>query len=132
MSGCGAAVVAMRQWGMCDTLVDQVTGFLCRDEREYVRRVAYLLENPEIAQLMGVAGHQFVRNFFSYDCVCEQWARVFAEVSTSALPSDAVPAIRGRYPFRMLRAMNGKWHCTKLHSLISFFDRIRGAFLKRY
>jgi len=58
MSGCQAAVVALRQWGMCDTVVDRVTGFLCRHDREYVDRVISLFSDPNTAQAMGVAGRR--------------------------------------------------------------------------
>jgi glycosyltransferase involved in cell wall biosynthesis len=132
MSGCQAAVVAMRQWGMCDTIVDQVTGFLPRGDREYVDRVVSLLRDPDAAQCMGTAGRRFVRDQFSYEVVCEQWARLLDEVLSSAAPRYFIPAITGSYPLRGLRVANNRLHSPRVHALLSLVDRVRGVFLKRY
>jgi glycosyltransferase involved in cell wall biosynthesis len=132
MSGCQAAVVAMRQWGMCDTVLDQVSGFLCSDDDEYVDRVVSLFANPSMAESMGTAGQRFVRDSFSYDSVCEQWKRLFNEVFSSTAPSYSISTLTGRYPLRRLRAANSRIHSPQLHALVSFVDRVRGVFLKRY
>jgi len=132
MSGCQAAVVAMRQWGMCDTVLDQVSGFLCRDDNEYVDRVVSLFANPCMAQSMGIAGQRFVSDRFSYAVVCEEWARLFNEVLSSAVPNYSISTFTGRYPLRKLRAANSHLHSSRLHALVSFVDRVRGVFLKRY
>jgi glycosyltransferase involved in cell wall biosynthesis len=132
MSGCGAAVVAQRQWGMCDTVVDGVTGYLCRDDREYIERVISLFKNPETARSMGVAGQRFVRDNFSHAAVCEQWARLLDEVISSAVPSTVTPLLVGRYPLRSLRTANRRLRSPRLHAFVSFVDRVRGVFLKRY
>jgi len=132
MSGCGAAVVALRQWGMCDTVVDKVTGYLCRDDREYVGRVISLFENPDTARSMGVAGQSFVRDSFSYAGVCEHWERLLNDVLSRTAPTYVSPSISGRYPLRKLRAVNSRVHSPRLHAVLSFVDRVRGVFLKRY
>jgi len=132
MSQCGAAVVAMCQWGMCDTVIDGTTGYLCRDDREYVARVISLFGNPSVARSMGVAGQRFVKDTFSYAVVCEQWARLWNDVLASAVPNYSILSITGRYPLRRLRAVNSRLHSPRLHALVSFVDRVRGVFLKRY
>jgi len=132
MSACRAAVVAMRQWGMCDTVLDQVSGFLCRDDDEYVDRVASLFTNLSMAESMGAAGQRFVRDSFSYDSVCEQWKRLFNEVFSSTVPSYSISPLAGRYPLHKFRAANGHIRSPQLHALVSFVDRVRGVFLKRY
>jgi glycosyltransferase involved in cell wall biosynthesis len=132
MSGCQAAIVAMRQWGMCDTVVDQVSGFLCRDDSEYVDRVVSLFANPDMAQSMGVAGQRFVSDRFSYAVVCEEWVQLFNEVPSSTVPNYSISSFTGTYPLRKLRAANSRLHSPRLHALVSFVDRVRGVFLKRY
>jgi glycosyltransferase involved in cell wall biosynthesis len=132
MSGGGAAVVALRQWGMCDTVLDEVTGYLCRDDREYVARVISLFANPSTARSMGVAGQRFVKDTFSYAVIIEKWERLWNEVLGSAVPSYSIPPIIGRYPLRKLRSVNSRLHSPRLHALVSFVDRVRGVFLKRY
>lgn len=132
MSGCQAAVVAMRQWGMCDTVVDQVSGFLCRDDSEYVDRVISLFANPSMAQSMGAAGQRFVTDSFSYEVVCEQWKRLFNDVFSSTVPNYSILNFNGRYPLRRLRVVNSRLHSPRLHALVSFVDRVRGVYLKRY
>ena len=132
MSGCEAAVVAMGQWGMCDTVLDQVSGFLCHDDDEYVDRVVSLLINPSVAECMGSAGRRFVRDSFSYDSVCEQWKRLFSEVISSSAPNYSISTLTGKYPLHRLRTANSRIHSPQLHALVSFVDRVRGVFLKRY
>ena len=132
MSQCGAAVVAMRQWGMCDTVLDGTTGYLCRDDREYVAQVSSLLANPDTARSMGVAGQRFVEDTFSYATICEEWRRLLNDVLSSAAPNYASPSIRGRYPLHRLRVANSRLRSPRLHAFVSFVDRVRGVFLKRY
>lgn len=132
MSGCGSAVVALRQWGMCDTVVDRVTGFLCRDDQEYIERVICLFSDPAAAQSMGAAGRRFVEDKFSYGSICNQWVRLWDEVVSSSVPNYSIPPIIGRYPLRRLRTVNNRLHLPRLHALVSFVDRVRGVFLKRY
>lgn len=132
MSQCGAAVVAMRQWGMCDTVLDGATGYLCRDDREYVARVSSLFADPDTARSMGIAGQRFVKDTFSYAVTCEKWERLLNEVSSSAVPNYVSPPISGRYPLHRLRVANSRLRWPRLHALVSFVDRVRGVFLKRY
>ena len=132
MSQCGAAVVAMRQWGMCDTVLDGKTGYLCRDDREYVARVSSLFADPDTARSMGVAGQRFVGDTFSYSVICEKWQRLLNEVLSSAVPNYASPGIIGRYPLHRLRVANSRLRWPRLHAVLSFVDRVRGVFLKRY
>ena len=132
MSQCGAAVVAMRQWGMCDTVVDGTTGYLCRDDREYVARVSSLFADPDTAWSMGIAGQRFVEDTFSYAVICEKWERLFNEVLSSAVPNYTSPAISGMYPLHRLRVANSRLRWPRLHAALSFVDRVRGVFLKRY
>jgi glycosyltransferase involved in cell wall biosynthesis len=132
MSQCGAAVVAMRQWGMCDTVVDCTTGYLCRDDREYVARVSSLFADPDTARSMGVAGQRFVKDTFSHAVICEKWEHLLNEVLSSAVPNYASPSISGRYPLHRLRVANNRLRWPRLHAFVSFVDRVRGVFLKRY
>jgi hypothetical protein len=132
MSGCQLAVVASRGWGMCDTVLDQVTGFLCRDEREYVDRVISLFTNPNTAHSMGAAGQRFVKDSFSYAAICEQWAQLCNEVFSLAAPNYSMATITGKYPLPRLRTASSRLHSPRLHAFVSFFDRVRGVFLKRY
>jgi glycosyltransferase involved in cell wall biosynthesis len=132
MSCCGVPVVALRQWGMCDTVLDGVTGYLCTDDREYVSRVTSLFADPNRARLMGIAAQRFVQEQFSFAIVCEQWARLWDEVVSSATPKYSVPSIRGRYPLSKLRTANNKIQSPQVHALVNFLDRARGVFLQRY
>ena len=132
LSACETAVVAMRQWGMCDTVVDGVTGFLCRDDREYVDRVVTLLANPEKAASMGTAGRRFATTKFTFGAICQRWANLFNEVLSSTIPEYPDVPIRGRYPRLGFRARNTRLKSSRLHALVRFVDRVHGVFLKRY
>ena len=132
MSGCGVAVVALRQWGMCDTVLDRVTGYLCQDDREYVSRVVSLFADPTTARSLGAAGERFVRDNFSYGVVCQPWVRLLDEVLCSAAPRYAIPSVTGKYPLQRLRTANRRMPSPRLHAVVSFVDRVRGVLLQRY
>ena len=132
MSGCQTAVVALRQWGMCDTVVHKVSGFLCQNDREYVDRVIYLFSHPNVALSMGVVGRRFVNESFSYGSICGQWTQLFKEVISSIAPNYLNSPISGTYPLRRLRDMSGRLPSARLHALVNFLDRVHGVFLKRY
>ena len=132
MSQCGTAVVALRQWGMCDTIVDGTTGYLCDDDNGYVRRVVSLFRDPEHAHTLGLAGQRFVSENFSFDAICSKWEQLFQEVDSSAPPKYSVPLITGSYPFRRLRVANNRLRSPQLYWAINLADRVRGIFLKRY
>jgi glycosyltransferase involved in cell wall biosynthesis len=130
MSGCGAAVVAQRRWGMCDTVLNEVTGYLCRDDREYVSRVISLFANPSTARSMGAAGQRFAKDSFCHAVACEHWAQLLKEVLCSAVPNYSIPSISGRYPLRRLRTMSSRVHSSPLYAAVNFVDRVRGVFLR--
>jgi len=132
MSCCGVPVVALQQWGMCDTVVDGVTGYLCKNEREYVSRVVGLFRDHTKARSMGRVAQQFVQSHFSFTTVCEQWVHLWEEVISAVVPTHTTPSIRGRYPLRTLRSLNNRLHLVGVHAFLNLLDRARGLVLQRY
>jgi glycosyltransferase involved in cell wall biosynthesis len=132
MSACRLAVVAMRQWGMCDTIADGVSGFLCENDHEYVDRVISLFRNPDDALSMGAAGRKFVSRNFSHEAACVGWGSVINEVLGSQISHQPRAVIAGRYPLLKVRIANNDFKWRQLDSAINFVDRLRGIFLKKY
>ena len=131
MSSCGAVVVAPRRWGMCDTVVDGITGYLCDDEGEYVARVIALLKDRSKAAEMGEAGREFVRRSFDFQDVCRQWKALFDSRNLSDRSGFTVPPITGSYPLTSLRRINQRAHSSTLNGALGLLDRVNGWFLKR-
>jgi glycosyltransferase involved in cell wall biosynthesis len=65
---CGTPVVAVREAGYRETVVDGHTGFLVdRDVEDFARALARVLDNPELRDQMGVAGRQHVLNTWTWE-----------------------------------------------------------------
>jgi glycosyltransferase involved in cell wall biosynthesis len=126
LSACGNAVVGPRRWGMCDTVIDTVTGHLCTSDGEYVRKAAALLANPEAALEMGRAGQEFVRENFAVPRICEQWRVLFEGLERAGVPvrKAAQDRPRGRYPLPLLRKPGSL--------LLSNLDRAHGWILRSF
>ncbi|MCS7094159.1 MAG: glycosyltransferase family 4 protein [Candidatus Aenigmarchaeota archaeon] len=68
---CETPVVAVREGGFRESVVDGVTGLLTeRDEKEFAEAIKYLLENPEVTEIMGRKGRERVEKYFTWEkCV---------------------------------------------------------------
>ncbi len=126
LSACGNAVVGPRRWGMCDTVIDTVTGHLCTSDGEYVRKAAALLADPEAALGMGRAGQEFVRENFAFPRICEQWRVLFEGLERTGVPvrRAAQDRPRGRYPLPLLRKQGSQ--------VRSNLDRAHGWILRSF
>jgi glycosyltransferase involved in cell wall biosynthesis len=133
LSACGNAVVAPRRWGMCDTVVDGVSGCLSTTDDEYVRSAVSLLNNPERALEMGRKGQTFVRERFSFSRVCDEWLDLFASLANCAVPARPNPGpLNGSYPLQSLRGANGKLMIPGADALLNYFDRAHGWFIRKF
>ena len=56
----GLPVVAPNEGGVTETVIDQVTGFLYKplDKQDFIGKINYLCDNPEIRTKMGKAGRE--------------------------------------------------------------------------
>jgi glycosyltransferase involved in cell wall biosynthesis len=65
---CGTPVVAVREAGYRETVVDGHTGFLVdRDIEDFARALARVLDNPELRDQMGAAGRQHVLKTWTWE-----------------------------------------------------------------
>lgn len=80
-------VISRGRWGLLDTVVDGSTGFLFKNESEFIRRIVYLLKNPLINFEMGCSAHNFVKKSFSTNIVIPQWKHLLDEIMND-VPAD--------------------------------------------
>lgn len=74
---CGTPVVSIKtKYGPTDIITDGKDGFLVDNEKEFVEKVSYLLENPNIAKEMGKSGISSSSRFTS-DQIINQWMNLF-------------------------------------------------------
>lgn len=65
---CGTPVVAVREAGYRETVIDGHTGFLVdRDIEAFARALARVLDNPELRDQMGIAGRQHVLKTWTWE-----------------------------------------------------------------
>ncbi|HBM5401549.1 TPA: glycosyltransferase family 4 protein [Enterococcus faecium] len=73
-------VVTIKKNGFLDTVRDRKTGYLFKNDREFVRYVVDLLNDEEQQGKIGAAASQFVRKEFTFDRACEAWRNLFEEL----------------------------------------------------
>lgn len=66
-------VIAVREGGPLETVLDGVTGFLVGDEDEMAEKMLYLVRNPGVAKEMGRRGRAHVCENFSDDTLLERY-----------------------------------------------------------
>jgi len=85
----GRPVVAGNVGGIPLQIVDGKTGFLVNTLEECVERVGFLLQQPEIAERMGAAGREFVREHFLITRYLRDYLQIFNVLSDSAMVEGA-------------------------------------------
>jgi hypothetical protein len=90
-----------------------------------------LLTYPEQAQAMGASGLSFVKKYFSFKYVCEQWCKLFEDLRCD-VSDTTVSTIRGAYPFATLKRINSRIHSSALNSLSNLVDIAHGRILRQY
>lgn len=77
---CGTPVVSIKtKYGPTDIITDGKDGFLVNNEKEFIEKVSYLLNNPDIAYEMGKKGITSSSRFMSNEIV-NKWISLFDEL----------------------------------------------------
>lgn len=79
----GRPVVATAGGGTDELVVDGATGFLVPsgDDEAIARMIQHLLDRPELAQSMGAAGRERIRNEFSIETMSEHYVSLYERLS---------------------------------------------------
>ncbi|TRU43512.1 MAG: glycosyltransferase [Microcystis aeruginosa Ma_QC_Ca_00000000_S207] len=80
IQACGTPVVSAAKGGLLDTVVHGKTGLLGRSDRDLIRNILYLLDNPDVARQFGQNGINFVREKFDYRLIIKEWLELFIDV----------------------------------------------------
>ncbi|EDX70599.1 glycosyl transferase, group 1 family protein [Coleofasciculus chthonoplastes PCC 7420] len=94
---CGTPVVSGANGGLLDTVIHGKTGLLGHNDRDLVRNILYLLNNPSIAQQFGENGLKFVQEKFDYRENARQWLALFIDIDHDRLPQQ--PAMKPNYMY---------------------------------
>jgi phosphoheptose isomerase len=100
---CARPVIGAGVGGIAYTVVDGETGHLVppNDETATADRLAYLLDNPKVAESMGRRGLARVKQSFTWGCVADQIAANYEVVcdstSVAASPSWEIDALRNGF-----------------------------------
>ena len=75
---CGLPVVAVKEGGVRETVVDEETGFLTqRDPREFAEKIRFLLEHPEITLNYVQQARQHVERLWTWDQAVQELLQNF-------------------------------------------------------
>jgi glycosyltransferase involved in cell wall biosynthesis len=80
IQACGTPVVSAAQGGLLDTIVHKQTGLLGLSDRELIRNILYLLNEPDVSSRFGENGINFVTQNFDYQIIAKQWLKLIADV----------------------------------------------------
>ena len=77
---CGTPVVSIKtKYGPTDIITDGKDGFLVNNEKEFIEKVSYLLNNPDIACKMGENGTTSSSRFMANEII-NKWISLFDEL----------------------------------------------------
>lgn len=80
IQACGTPVVSAAKGGLLDTVVHGKTGLLGRSDRELIRNILYLLDNPEVARQFGQNGINFIKGKFDHRLIAKQWLNLLIDI----------------------------------------------------
>ena len=83
---CGTRVISIAKGGLLDTVVDGKTGLLGRNDKDLVKNILYLLNNPSVAQQLAENGIHHVRENFSPQEIAKQWLDLFVDICNDKPP----------------------------------------------
>lgn len=75
-------VIASRQGGMTEIIMDKENGFLCDvgDADSFLKAVDYIYSNNDVGRKMGECGYARVREVFSEECFYHNIIKIYEEV----------------------------------------------------
>ena len=75
-------VIATNVGGIPELIEDGKTGFLVEkgSHKQIIEKISFLLENPEIAGKMGIAGKKFIEENFSWEKIAEEFKNIVDEL----------------------------------------------------
>jgi len=65
---------------LLDTVNNKKTGLLGKNDRDLVKNIIYLINNPDIAKKYSENGVKFIQTKFSYGNICCKWQDLFNQV----------------------------------------------------
>jgi len=81
---CGLPVVAVKEGGVRETVLEGKTGFLTqRDPREFAEKVQLLLEDPDLRKRYGEQGRQYVETFWTWEQSVQELLENFKRVQVT-------------------------------------------------
>ncbi|PXV62288.1 glycosyl transferase family 1 [Halanaerobium congolense] len=106
----GTPVVSGGYRGLFDTVVDQKTGLLGRNDKELINNIVYLLKNNDKARKYGDNGMKFIKKKFSHKRISKQWLNLFNDVYNGK--PNKTHNIK-QHPFNDYKLLREIWRYTK-------------------
>ncbi len=117
IQACGTPVVSAAKWGLLDTIVHGETGLLGKSDRELIRNILYLLDNPQVGKQFGKNGINFVKEKFDHRLIAEQWLELFIDIHNNKSPQPQ--------PMKQNYFYNGKFLRESMRIVKKHFPSLR-------
>ena len=101
MQSCGSAVVSGAYYALLGTVENGNTGLLGRGEKQLVKNICYLLDNPDIAIRLGANGRARAAEKYDFPAVADVWKNLFKSIHSGG-------HWKPKHQFRYLR-YHRKW-----------------------
>ena len=107
LSACGIPVVSARRHALVQTVRDGRTGLLACGQRQLVEHCISLLQDPERAWRLGLAGQAHVAAAYGAPALIAGWRQLACEIAAGAAPVPAPPSTPWQHEQRWLRQLWG-------------------------
>jgi len=111
-------VVLVVYHSLLDTVKNNYSSFLVRNENEFVEKIVYLLKNEDKAIEMRKNAIEFIKNKFNYVDVLKKWDEVFQEVYNNMPPKIRPITQNTNFEFKQLKERLRE--LKKRHPVFSF------------
>lgn len=73
-------IISKKKWGLLDTVKNNSTGFLFRNNKEFIKKILLLLKDDSLNSNMGANAQKFVVENFSVDVVVPEWIKLIDDI----------------------------------------------------
>ena len=107
-------MVTCKKNGLLDTVIDEKSGLLVRNEKNLKDAIITLLKDDKLNYQMGVYGEKFVKEKFDVYKVCSNWMKLLNEVYEDKEQNVELINNNFKYNLKWLREINRKFKKVKI------------------
>jgi glycosyltransferase involved in cell wall biosynthesis len=128
-SALGLPIIGRAKFGMVDTIIDNETGFLVGNDKEFIDKMVYLFSNETEVLRLGSNGVKFVDKQFSSIKILTTWEKLLLNINELSLSSEALN-LKGKYSYKFLIKINATGKNSFISIIRDTFSKFETVWLK--